>query len=303
MRMTVDVLIIGGGPAGLSAAQVLGRCHRRVLICDEGKQRNLRSQAIHGLLGHEGTSPLNFLARAHSELARYPTLQLRRTRVIDVVPTEGGFAFQCEDRRQGMASKLLIASGIVDELPAVAGVEALYGISVHHCLYCDGFEYRGKAVAAYGKGDKGAELGIVMQHWVSDVVVCSDGTEISRELQGKLEKRGIGMRMGTIARLRGERGQLSQIEFASGPPLLRDGLFFATGCKQASDLSNRLGCKRDEKGGVFSRAGTEESSVPGVYIAGDASRDVLMVSVAIAEGAKAAVTINKALLARDGFWD
>jgi thioredoxin reductase len=301
--MDVDVLIIGGGPAGLSAAQVLGRCYRRVLLCDEGKQRNLCSQAIHGLLGQEGISPSDFLIRARTELAGYPTIRLRTTRVMDVVPVQEGFGFRCEDGQEGTASKVLIASGIVDELPAIAGIEPLYGISVHHCLYCDGFEYRGKAVAAYGKGDKGAELGIVMQHWVVDVVVCSDGTEIGRALRSRLEERGIGVRMGTIARLRGERGQLSQIEFATGPPLLRDALFFATSCKQASDLADRLGCKRDQKGGVISCEGTEGSSVPGVYIAGDASRDVLMVSVAIAEGAKAAVTINKSLLARDGFCD
>jgi thioredoxin reductase len=225
------------------------------------------------------------------------------TRVIDVAPAKHGFKFRCEDGNEGTTSKLLIASGIVDELPAIAGIEPLYGISVHHCLYCDGFEYRGKAVAAYGKGDKGAELGIMMQHWISDVVVCSDGTEISSALRCKLEERGIALRMETIARLKGERGELSQIEFANGPPLFRNGLFFATGCKQASDLSDRLGCKRDQKGGLSSGPETEESSVPGVYIAGDASRDVLMVSVAIAEGAKCAVTINKALLARDGFCD
>jgi thioredoxin reductase len=254
-------------------------------------------------LGHEGTAPADFLARARSELARYPTIRLRRTRVIDVGLTEDGFQFRCEDGQEGTASKLLIASGIVDQLPAIDGIELLYGTSVHHCLYCDGFEYRGKAVAAYGKGDKGAELGIVMQHWVVDVVVCSDGTEISSALRCKLKERGIGVRMETITRLREERGQLSQIEFATGSPLPRDGLFFATGCKQASDLADRLGCERDKKGGVISREGTEESSVPGVYIAGDASRDVLMVSIAIAEGAKAVVTINKALLARDGFCD
>lgn len=224
--MDVDVLIVGGGPAGLSAAHVLGRCHRRVLLCDEGKQRNLCSQAIHGLLGQEGISPSDFLIRARTELARYPTIRLRVTRVMDVVPAQEGFGFRCEDGQEGTASKVLIASGIVDELPAIAGIEPLYGTSVHHCLYCDGFEYRGKAVAAYGKGDKGAELGIMMQHWVSDVVVCSDGTEISSALRCKLDERGIVPRMETVARLKGERGQLLQIEFATGLPLLRNGLFF-----------------------------------------------------------------------------
>jgi thioredoxin reductase len=200
-----------------------------------------------------------------------------------------------------MAKKVLLASGIVDELPAIAGVEQLYGISVHHCLYCDGYEYRGKAVAAYGSGDKGAELGLMMRHWMADVVVCSDGTEISERLARKLHDRKIPVRIEKVSRLIGDEGRLSRISFDSGAPLAREALFFATGCHQASDLSRRLGCERDDKGGVVTDPVTEDSSVPGVYVAGDVSRDVLMVSIAIAEGAKAAVAINKALLRRDGF--
>ena len=101
--------------------------------------------------------------------------------------------------------------------------------------------------------------------------------------------------------LEGTAGILTRIKFKSGPDLDRAGLFFSTGCHQASDLSQRLGCKRDEKGGVVTDPATEETSVPGVYVAGDVSRDVLLVAIAIAEGAKAAVAINKAFLRRDGF--
>jgi thioredoxin reductase len=299
--MKFDVLVVGGGPAGLSAALLLGRCHRNALICDEGHQRNLSSHAIHGLLGREGRSPRDFLDEARQELSRYKSVSVHESRVTAVTPAGEGFEFVCADGTTGIASKVLLATGLVDGLPELAGIEPLYGVSVHHCLYCDGFEYAGKPVAAYGKGDKGAELAVMMKHWMSDVVVCSDGTEVSPEAVLKLREHNIRLRHEPIRSLEGKDGELTTIVFESGPDLYRAGLFFSTGCHQASDLSKRLGCNRDEKGGVVIDPDTEESSVPGVYVAGDVSRDVLLVAVAIAEGALAAVAINKAFLRRDGF--
>jgi thioredoxin reductase len=174
---------------------------------------------------------------------------------------------------------------------------------VHHCLYCDGFEYAGKPVAAYGKGDKGAELAIMMKHWIFDVVACSDGTEISAKAAQKLKEYSIPLHSEPIRSLEGADGELKSIQFENGKALARSGLFFSTGCHQASDLSKILGCKRNDKGGVVIDPKTEESSVPGIYVAGDVSRDVLLVAVAIGEGAQAAVAINKAFLRREGFCD
>jgi thioredoxin reductase len=301
--MTIDVLIVGGGPAGLSAALILGRCHRQVLLCDDNKQRNRASKAIHGILAREGLPPSAFLAEARGQLTRYRSVSFQRTRVTDIRPAEDGFAFGCADGSGGVASKVLLATGIVDELPEIMGVEPLYGVSVHHCLYCDGFEYAGKPVAALGQGDKGADLAVMMKHWMTDVVACSDGAEVSADAARKLKHHRIPLRSEPVMAVEGANGVLTKIKFKSGPELERAGLFFSTGCHQASDLSQRLGCKRDEKGGVVTDPATEETSVPGVYVAGDVSRDVLLVSIAIAEGAKAAVAINKALLRRDGFCD
>ncbi|HEU0145274.1 MAG TPA: NAD(P)/FAD-dependent oxidoreductase [Bradyrhizobium sp.] len=298
--MNLDVLVVGGGPAGLSAALILGRCRRTVLLCDGGHQRNRRSRAIHGLLGREGRSPAAFLEEARQELARYKTVTLRDVEVIDIKPARDGFEFSCADGTTGTAAKVLLATGLADTLPELAGIEPLYGISVHHCLYCDGFEYVGKRVAAYGKGDKGAELAIMMKHWMSDVVACSDGTELSAQTNRRLQEHKIPLRPEPILSVEGENGELTKIVFASGPDLPSSGLFFSTGCNQASDLCERLGCKRDAKGGVVIDGNTEESSVPGVYVAGDVSRDLLLVAVAIGEGARAAVAINKAFLRRDG---
>jgi thioredoxin reductase len=241
------------------------------------------------------------LDEAWKDLSRYRSVSVRGTRVTAINRAGEGFEFVCADGTAGSASKVLLATGLVDELPELEGIQALYGVSVHHCLYCDGFEYAGKPVAAYGRGDKGAELAVMMKYWMADVVACSDGTEVSAQATRKLAEHNIPLRTEPIRYLEGADGELTKIVFESGPDLPRAGLFFSTGCHQASNLSERLGCKRNAKGGVIIDPDTEESSVSGVYVAGDVSRDVLLVAVAIGEGAQAAVAINKAFLRRDGF--
>jgi thioredoxin reductase len=301
--MNPDVLIVGGGPAGLSAALILGRCLRQVLVCDDSKPRNRASRAIHGLLGREGKSPAAFLDEARDDLVRYESVIIKQTRVTEIEPEAAGFRFSCADGSSGFASKVLLATGLADELPDLPGIEDLYGVSVHHCLYCEVFEYRDKAVAAYGRQDRGADLAIMIKHWAQDVVVLSDGTEISAKAASKLKQHGIKLRDEPISAFEGMDGKLRAVRFERGPDLKREGLFFSTGCRQSSDLAQRLGCKRDDRGGIVIDPFTEETSVAGVYVAGDVSRDVLLVAVAIAEGVKAAVAINKAFLKRDGYCD
>jgi thioredoxin reductase len=173
---------------------------------------------------------------------------------------------------------------------------------VHHCPYCDGFEHRDQPLAVYGAGDKGAGLALMMKLWSGDVVLCTDGQEeVSPSMQERLRAQGIAVHTEKIAKLEGtEDGHLHTIHLQGGKSVARSALFFTTGCAQRSDLSASLGCMRDEKGGIITSRRAEESSVHGVYVAGDASRDVLLVAVAIAEGAKAGVAINRALMIEDG---
>jgi thioredoxin reductase len=301
MRESHDVLVVGAGPAGLSAALVLSRARRRVLLCGAGETRNHVSHGIHGLLSHEGQLPADFIAAGAHDLKRYSTLERCEVEVVSIKPTYNGFEFTCADGSSGSALKVLLATGLRDELPSIPGIEAFYGCSVHHCLYCDGFEYADKPIAAFGSADKGAGLALMMKQWSADVMLCTAGGEaVSPEMQKRLAAHGIPMFEAPIAGLEGDGSVLRRIRFADGSHIERDALFFSTGCRQKSDLWRTLGCVRDEKGGIVTDALTEETSVPGVYVAGDVSRDVLLIAVALAEGAKAAVAINRALLSDDG---
>ena len=298
---TYDVLIVGAGPAGLSAALVPGRSRRSVLLCGSGEGRNHASHGIHGLLAHEGQLPADFIAAADKDLTRYPTLHQRHSEVVAIRPTYDGFTFSCADGSGGTAQKVLLATGLRDELPSIPRVETFYGCSVHHCLYCDGFEYADRPIAAFGAADKGGGLALMMRQWSSDVVLCTGGAApVSAEMLKRLAAHGVRILDAPITALEGECSVLRRIRFADGSHIDRDALFFATGCHQKSNLWRALGCVRDEKGGILTDAMTEETSVPGVYVAGDVSRDVLLIAVALAEGAKAAVAINRALLSEDG---
>lgn len=302
MNDAYEVVIVGGGPAGLSAAIVLGRSRRHVLLCDEGETRNQAARAIHALLGQEGIAPSELTERGRRELLLYDTVIFRKICVSAVTQKDAEFAVECSDGKIVTARKLLLATGIVDEMPNISGVERFYGRSVHHCPYCDGFEHRDKPLAVYGPGDKSATLALMLKQWSKDVVICADASDqISPAMRAKLQKHEISIRSEKIEGLIGTNdGSLTGIKLNSGEVLKRAALFFSTGSRQRSDLWASLGCARDDKGGIIIDPVTEESSVRGVFVAGDASRDVLLVSVAIAEGTKAGVAINRALLKDDG---
>lgn len=300
MAHDFDVLIVGGGPAGLAAALVLGRCLRRVLVCDAGHQRNLASHAIHALPGHEGKSPADFLREARDDLKRYPSVMLRDAEVTHVQRTESGFSYACGNGTTGSATTVLLATGLVDKLPQLPGIHDYYGRSVHHCLYCDGAEYADRPLVAYGEGDKAAGLAFMMSHWSSKVVACCEGPLPDPHMRQRLANVGIECIQSPVSRLISADGKLTAVALEDGTTRPCEALFFSTGCEQGSSLFAKLGCERDEKGALVIDADTEATSQPGVYAAGDISRDVLLVAVAIGEGAKAGVAINRSLLRAAG---
>ncbi len=291
-----DAIIVGGGPAGLSAALVLGRCRRRVLLCDAGKQRNLPSHAMHGYLTRDGVAPGDFLKIAYEEIARYG-VEVRRCVVKGGGVAEGGFEVVLEDDTRCRSRRLLIATGVADHLPDIPNVKDFYGVTVHHCPYCDGWEHRDRRVAVYSKKPG---LAYSMKTWTNDVVLLTNGpARLTAEDRERLARHGIPVRKGKIARLEGTDGHMERVVFDNGDTLERDAIFFSTAQHQACDLVTDLGCILNHRGTVETNR-LEMSNVPGLYVAGDASRDVQMVIVAAAEGAKAAFAINVSLQDEDG---
>jgi thioredoxin reductase len=293
-----DAIIVGAGPAGLSAALVLGRCRRRVLLCDDGHPRNAASRALHGFLTRDGINPAELLTIGREQLRTYPTVQTLDTHVRDAKRLEDHFALTLEDDTTVTARKLLLATGVSDNIPQVTGLAELYGTSVFHCPYCDGWEVRDQPIAVYGPGDSAAGLALELTAWSANLVVCTDGGEIERKDADRLTARSIGIRQERVDRLEGTDGRLARIVFAAGPPHVCRALFFSTGCRQRSTLAESLGCAFTEKGAVAT-GDYETTNVPGLYVAGDASRLVHLAIVAAAEGAQAAFAINTSLLKED----
>jgi thioredoxin reductase len=294
-----DVAIVGGGPAGLSAALILGRCCRQVVVFDAGRPRNNVSPELHGFLTRDCEHPGDLRRLGREQLARYETVSVRDAVVEDAVAEDGYFVVRVADGTSVRARKLLLASGVKDELPEIDGFEPTYGVSAFHCPYCDGWERRGQTIAVFGNGTKGYALALELLGWSHDVVLCTNGPhELDQEEAACLERNGVLVEERPIARLESENGMLSAIVFAAGPALPRQAAFFSAPANQSCDLASALGCEFNNRGSVRTSA-YEKTNVPGLYVAGDASQRVELAIVAAAEGAMAAFAINAELLEED----
>jgi thioredoxin reductase len=296
--VTWDCIIVGGGPAGLSAALMLGRCRRRVLLCDAGEQRNNRAHAVHGYLTRDGVAPAELLRLAREDLGRYGTIECRELEIVEAVRENVGFLLRAADGTALHARKLLLATGVVDELPPLEGIDPLYGISVHHCPYCDGWEWRDHPLAVYGQGEAASALALSLTFWSPDVLLCTGGAGLPPGAAARLAAAGVRTRTEPVRRLEGRSGRLEHIVFEAGAPVRRSALFLAMDHRQRSPLAERLGCRFTEKGTVDT--GTcEVTNVPGLFVAGDASKEAQFVVVAASEGAQAGMAIHMALMKED----
>ena len=290
-----DCVIVGGGPAGLSAALMLGRARRSTLVLDAGEPRNRASRALHGFLTRDGMGPAEFLAFARSELECYDTVALRSARVDAVEPFTGGFRVQLAGGSTAEARTLVLATGVVDHLPALPGLDQCYGISAHHCPYCDGWEHRDRPLVVHGQGETAADYSLRLLRWSSSITLCSNGpAELEAETAATLARHGIDVREERIRQLDVVDGKLQRVVLSEGEPVEAEALFLCLGHELRSDIAAALGVTLMDSG-VADAARTGATNVDGVYAIGDASRDPQFVVTAAAEGAAAAVAINERL--------
>ena len=287
-------MIIGGGPAGISAAMVLGRCRRKVVLFDTGKPRNRWSRAMNGFITRDGIDPKEFIKTGRKELEKYDVHQ-HHVEITKIKYSAEGFIAEDEKGATYQSRKLLLATGLKDQLPELPGIEEMYGISVHHCPYCDGWESRDKRIAVYGQNRNGVGLALSLKTWSSHVTLFTDGTnKIPGPDCSLLERNNINVITRKIARLEGKKGKLQKVILADGHEEKMEVMFFNTGTEQQSRLGEMLGCEFTSKGVIKTRK-LQATNVKGIFVAGDSARDVQLVIVAAAEGTKAAVAINMEL--------
>jgi thioredoxin reductase len=253
-------------------------------------------------LGLDGIEPQTLRERGRQEARAYG-VQLFDSEVTGACCNSkdhaGHTSFEIRTNERAFTARaLLLTTGIVDELPDIPNLADYYGRSVHHCPYCDGWEHRDQHLAAVGTGDSAVKLALSLSCWSEHVALCSNGAAIDPSSRQRLAANGVSCRQERIQRLEGKQGALSEINFAAGPSLKCEALFFSADKGQRSPLAETLGCQRDEEDLVQTQK-KQRTFVDGLFVAGDADGDVQFAIVAAAEGATAATAINTLLQKQD----
>jgi thioredoxin reductase len=268
----LDAVVVGGGPAGLSAALVLGRARRSVLLLDTGSPANAVSQGVGGLLAQDRVKPTELRRAGREQLRDHPNVRVRFGAVIGAERAGDAFVVTLDDGTAVRTTTLVLAHGLRYDPPALPGIEPLWGTSVFHCAFCDGWEVRDRPLAFHGSGPAAARSALVLASWSNDVLLCTDGPARLGPARTALEAAGVRIREEPITALTGPDGQLREIEFASGPSERREALFVNTRRDQPNDLAAQLGCELTDAGTIVADV-DGRTSVPGVYAAGDAATE------------------------------
>lgn len=282
-----DAIVVGGGPAGLAAATWLGRYRRRTLVLDAGEPRNRWVDDVHGYLGADPIAPDELLARGRAHVNAYDDVDLRQARVAALEPLDDGFRVTTAEDSWD-ARRVVLATGVTDVFPDVAGFFTHYGADVFHCPTCDGFEARGRRVVAFGWSAATAGFALELLDWARDVTVVTNGQtfEGGAAHQGALARHDVEVVEDEAAELLGPRGGLEGVRLRTGRRLPCEVAFFSIDHQPVTALACHVGCDLDGDGHVVVDE-HGESSVSGVYAAGDLVPGLQLVQVAAAEGAVA----------------
>jgi thioredoxin reductase len=296
MEQLIDVGIIGGGPAGMNAALVLGRARKSVVVIDEGRPRNRVTRETHGFLTRDGITPSEFRRIAREQIHAYPTVSFVEESAVAVSGNDGDFQITTALGTTYRCKKLLFAAGMKDLPVDINGLSAVYGKSAFVCPYCDGWELRDQQLIVIVKSAKALHMAKMLAGWTTNYTICTNGPdEWPDGHREELKQHNIPVFESPIERIKSNEGMVSQVVLADGTILPCTGIFFAPKLAAGTDLPQTLGCQITEAGAVIVDA-FGKTNVPGIYGAGDAASEMYQAISAASLGALAGVGINNELL-------
>ena len=293
-----DVLIIGGSFAGLAAALQLGRARRQVTVLDTGLPRNRFAGHSHGLLGHDHKPPLDILATARQQLARYATVKLVDARAESAGGAIDDFSVASSTGETFKARRLLLSYGVSDQMPSVPGFAECWGKSIVSCPYCDGFEVAGRHWGLVWSGPQSQHAVSLFGDWTDQLTLFADGHELSADIRADMARRGVPVVEGKISAISHAAGQLSTVDLDTGRNVAVDVLFAHPRNRPSADLHEKLGLETVEHplGMTIKVDDRRQTSLPGIYAAGDLANPMASVTLATSQGAMAGIFAQQSML-------
>ena len=296
--MSYDVIVIGGSFAGLSAALQLARARRRVLVLDSGKPRNRFAQFSHGFFGHDGQPPATMLANARSQLLSYGTVSFAEDPATHAAKTDEEYAITAANGTVHNARRLILATGVSDDLSVLPGLQERWGISILHCFYCHGYEVAERRLGVLATSERALQTAMLLPDWSQHVTLFTNGVlTLSSEQRAELRTRGVAVEPVPVVALLGDAPALSGLRLDDGRITPVDAVFIGPRTRMASPLAEELGCEFEEgPSGPYIRTGADkQTTLRGVYAAGDAARAGHNASWAVADGVTAGISAHQSL--------
>ena len=293
-----DAVVVGGSFAGMAAAMQLARARRRVLVVDAGRPRNRFAHASHGFLGQDGRAPAQIIATARAEVLAYPTASFAQDEATHARQVNGGFELALASGATAAARRLVLATGVVDELPEIPGLRERWGVTVLHCPYCHGYEVADRRIGVLATGEMAVHQAPLVTDWSADVTLFTNGIAFDAEQRAAFAAKGVRMEERPVAALIGDGLELSGVRLEDGETIAIDALFTASRVRMASPLAEQLGCAFDDGpfGPLIRTDGRKVTTVPGVFAAGDAARVPYNATLAAADGVLAGISAHQSLV-------
>jgi len=293
-----DVIIVGGSFAGLAAATQLGRARRKVTVLDTNLPRNRFAAAAHGVLGHDGTSPMALRALAREQLEKYTSVRILPIGAATLSGAIDNFSVTTQDGQTLTSRRVILAYGVNDTLPAIEGMAECWGKTAIHCPYCHAFEFSDQRLGVFYGSEGALHVSHLLQDWSGDITLFTNGNDLPEDAKASLDRSGVKIVTQAVAALDHDNGELRSVRLADGSGIGLDALLVPPRVTPQSDIAQQIGCAHQDGmlGPFITVDERQQTTIPGIFAAGDAARQMHNLTFATADGVMAGVSAHQSLL-------